>query len=271
MLSTLHQLPDVVILFAVLGAMTVLAAAVPYVRLYVVRIGPNAAREEAAYDGYKAVMGMIGVVLAFSLVQANTNLQAVDTIVGKEATALAAVDRALVRSGRPDLVALRPALASFGDLIVRQEWPSLATGSRSADADAAFTKLSKGVRSFDPQDARQQTLFSELLKQVDDLSEQREQVIEASDVSLPSFFWVTALALLGLSLLLAAFTSTELKQSVGVAASAAAIGLLLAFVVIIDRPFEGETSVSSMPISKALDRNSRRSAALAVTTRQHIG
>ena len=162
-------------------------------------------------------------------------------------------------------------MASFGDFVVQQEWPALASGNRSLDADAAFTKLSKGVRGFEPKDNRQQTLFAELLKQVDDLSESREQVIEASDVSLPSFFWVTASGLLGLSLILAGFTSPELKQSVGVAASAAAIGLLLAFVVIIDRPFEGETSVSSTPISKALERNSRRSADGSMTLPRHAG
>jgi len=82
-------------------------------------------------------------------------------------------------------------------------------------------------------------MYGELLKQMDDLSELREQVIEASDISLPNFFWITTAGLLIVALGLASATSDSLKQRVAVAATAAAVALLLTFVIIIDRPFEG--------------------------------
>ena len=257
-LTPLHQLPDLAILVIVVVIITGLSVLAPIISHRVLGFSQDQERQDAALDGYKAIMGMIGVVLAFSLVQASTNLQSVQGLVGKEATALAAVDRALLRSGQVDLVALRPLLADFGNKVVQSEWPLLASGDRSLDADAAYSKLSRGVRGMSPADPRQVTMYGELLKQMDDLSELREQVIEASEIALPNFFWITTAGLLLVALGLASATSDSLKQRVAVAATAAAVALLLVFVIIIDRPFEGQTSVSSDSISKALQRNSHR-------------
>ena len=258
LLSTLHQLPDLAILVIVVTSITGVSSLAPIISHRFLGLSQDQERQDAALDGYKAIMGMMGIVLAFSLVQANANLQSVQALVGKEATSLAAVDRVLLRSGQVDLIALRPLLADFGSKVVRLEWPLLASGDRSPDADAAYTQLSRGVRAISPSDPRQVTMFGELLKQMDDLSELREEVIEASDIALPNFFWITTAGLLLVGLGLATATSDSLKQRVTVAATAAAVALLLVFVIIIDRPFEGQTSVSPDPISKALQRNSHR-------------
>ena len=258
LITFLHRLPDLLILLVVLVVITGIAVGAPLIRHRVMRIATDTTREDAAFDGFKAIMGMIGVVLAFSLVQATTNLQSIEGLVGKEGTAFASVDRVLLRTGNPDLANLRPALADFGNKVVNLEWPRLATGDRSPEADAAYTTLSRGVRAIVPRDAREQTMYTELLKQMDDLSELREEVIGASDTALPSFFWVTAAGLLLIGLCLAALTSTNLKQMVGVAATASAVALLLVFVIIVDRPFEGQTSVAPTAIVKALYRNSHR-------------
>ncbi len=259
-LTALHQLPDLAILVIVVICITGLSVLAPIVSHRLLGLSQDQERQDAALDGYKAIMGMIGVVLAFSLVQANTNLQTIQALVGKEATALAAVDRVLLRSGQADLIALRPSLADFGSKLVQLEWPLLASGDRSADADGAYSRLSRGVRGLSPTDPRQVAMYGELLKQMDDLSELREEVIEASEIALPDFFWITTYGLLLVALGLATATSDSLKQRVAVAATAAAVALLLVFVIIIDRPFEGQTSVSSVPISKALQRNSHRAA-----------
>jgi hypothetical protein len=49
-----------------------------------------------------------------------------------------------------------------------------------------------------------------------------------------------------------------LGRTVAIGASAAAIALLLAFVIIVDMPFEGDTSVSPRPLQKALSINAQR-------------
>jgi hypothetical protein len=53
-------------------------------------------------------------------------------------------------------------------------------------------------------------------------------------------------------------TADSLGRMVGVGAPAAAVALLLAFVIIVDVPFEGETSVTPHAIQNALARNAHR-------------
>ncbi len=113
LLTALHRLPDLEILAVVVVVITALSALAPWVA-HAAGLRADEKREEAVFEGYKAVMGIIGVVLAFSLVQANTNLQTIQEMVGKEATAIAAVDRVLLRSGQPALAAFRPGLADSG-------------------------------------------------------------------------------------------------------------------------------------------------------------
>jgi len=256
--SWLHKFSDLTILAVVVFVVTGLTMAAPYFGRFVLRLKPNAERSTAAFDAFKAIISMVGVVLAFSLVQANGNLRDVQTTVAKEATTLMTTDRILLRIGKPEFAAMRPLLDAYGSALVVSEWPCLATGCRSADADEAFTQLSKKIRSIGPDDARQQSMYSELLKAIDDLADLREQILADTDLSLPEFFWVTNFGLLIIAFGLGALTECTLAQTVGLGSAATAIALLLAFVIIVDRPFEGETSVKSSSIEKALVINSHR-------------
>lgn len=135
----------------------------------------------------------------------------------------------------------------------------LPNGERSEAASAAYTELSKGIRAIGPDaTTRQQAMYRELLKALDDLFDLREEIISDSELGLPKFFWVTTLGLLTLGVVLAALTASNIGRTVGVGAPAAAVALLLAFVIIVDLPFEGETSVGSDSIKKMLTINAHR-------------
>ena len=259
LLSQLHRLPDLAILWVAVGAIAGLAMAAPHLGRHVLRISHDATRDTAAMDAFKAVMAMTGVVLAFALVEANNNLHAIEGIVAKEGAALAATDRALLRSGNPQLIALRPKLAAYGTSIVEDEWPILVEDDRSDATDQAYNALSREARAANPSDARQQAMFAELLKCLDDLSDLREQRLAESESNLPSFFWVAAAGLLLVAFILALLTTATLANTVSLGATAAAVALILSFVAIVDQPFEGETSVKPKEIVKALLLNGRRS------------
>jgi len=256
-LHLLHQMSDLEILILTVAVVTCLTMAAPHIGRYVLRLPENNDRDDAAFEGFKAVMSMTGVVLAFSLVQANNNLREVDGVVSKEATTIALTDRALLRFGKPEAAAVRPLLAAYGGAVV-DEWPLLALQQRSEAVDAAYNALSKAARAVAPDDSRQTSMYNELLKSLDDLSDLREQVLADSDYGLPRFFWITTACLLGLGVVLAAATSSTLSRTVGVGAPAGAVALLLAFAIIVDLPFEGETSVSPRPIQNALMANAHR-------------
>jgi hypothetical protein len=258
LLHYIHQLPDLGILAITLIAITGAAMLAPYIGRHVLGFPKNDERDDAAFDGYKGLMGLIGVVLAFSLVQANNNLRLVAETVSKEASVIATFDRILLRSGKPDLIALRPFLAKYGESLVNDEWPLLSRGERSDATGEAFNNLTNGVRATVPEDARQQAIYAELLKTTDDLFDLREELLTDSELGLPKFFWVTALGLLILGFVLASLTTSSLSRTVGVGAPAAGVALLLAFVIIVDLPFEGETSIGPDAIKKTLTIDAHR-------------
>lgn len=258
LLHALHRLPDLAILTIVVGTTVGLVAAAPFVVRVLSRRTIAPAHDEAAYDAFKAVTAMMGVVLAFSLVQANANLRSAETLVGREAIALAAIDRILLRMDTPNASDLRPLVAAYGQSRIRDEWPEMSVGERSSGTDARYTDLSRAARALRPADARQQSMFSELLKHLDELAEVREMLILDSEVMLPDFFWITTGGLLLLALGLAALSDVTLSRIVGLGSATAAVSLLLAFVIIVDQPFAGETSVSPAPLRKVLELNARR-------------
>jgi hypothetical protein len=164
----------------------------------------------------------------------------------------------LLRSGKPDLIALRPLLAKYGESLVNDEWPLLSRGERSDATGEAFNDLTKGVRATSPDDARQQSVYAELLKTMDDLFDLRESILADSELGLPQFFWITTCGLLILGLVLAGLTASSLSRTVGVGAPAAGVALLLAFVIIVDLPFDGETSIGPDAIKKTLTIDAHR-------------
>lgn len=258
LLWALHRVPNLAILALIVSVLTGIATLAPHLGRRVLRLKRDEARSQSAMEVFKAVLAMTGVVLAFALVEANNNLHLVGGLVAKEGAALATADRALLRSGNPQLMAIRPLLSAYGKSIVDDEWPILAQSDRSDITDEAYNILSKEARTVNPTDARQQAMFSELLKSLDDLADLREQRIAESEADLPAFFWTTTFGLLLVAFVLGLMTSDTLASSVTLGATAAAISLLLSFVIIVDQPFSGETSVTSKEIVKAMTLNAHR-------------
>jgi hypothetical protein len=260
-LHWLHKLTDAQILALVFLTMTLLMMTAPRLGQIVLRLSERKERDEAVFSAFSAVVSMLGVVLAFSLVQANNTLREFQGKVTKEAAALEVLDRALLMIGKPGFAELRPRLAAYGQSIVTDEWPRLSSGERSAATDDLFNAVAKGIRDLNPEDARQQTIYAELVKTLDELADLREELLAGADPEtsgLPAFFWTTIVGLIAVAFFLATFTVPSLGRTIAVGAAAAAIAMLLAFVIIVDVPFEGETSVSPRPLQKALVINAKR-------------
>ena len=197
-------------------------------------------------------MAMIGIILAFLLVEANDNLRNIENTVAKQGAAISATDRILTRINEPGLSNLRPQLAAYGESVIHDEWPAMHLGDRSAATDAAYNLLSKNIRAVSPRDARETAMYNELLKEIDEIADAREQLIVDSELKLPDIFWTMIGCLFVAAFGIATFTSDVFSRRIGLAATSGAVALLLAFVIIVDVPFEGETGVSPRPIQSAL-------------------
>ena len=265
MLYWIHQLPNIVILVGTVLLFGGAAFGAAFLgRL--LGLKTDRKRDEASFDAFKAVMAMAGVVLAFSLVQAENNLRADTATVGREASAMMIVDRVLLRIGDADMVKARPLLRAFGESQIQQEWPSLVGGAgRSSDTDGAFTNLSRAVRAWEPQAKRQEVMYAEVIKAMDDVSDARETLVQDAGAQLPPFFWVMALSFVLLGLMLGVLCEASVTRAAALSGTAAGIGLLMSFVMIVDQPFHGETSVKPKAIENALFLNARRGLAAHIS------
>jgi hypothetical protein len=70
-------------------------------------------RQAAAHDALTVVIGFVGLILAFSLVQEQNNVRNLEAQIGTEANNLDQLDRLLVRFGTPGDDALRISCANM--------------------------------------------------------------------------------------------------------------------------------------------------------------
>jgi hypothetical protein len=95
----LYKLPNscIALLFGITGA--VLFTGALFLRAKLLRIQINSDHARRAHDALAVVIGFAGLLLAFSLVQEQTNFRDLEAQVGTEANNLAQLDRLLVRYG----------------------------------------------------------------------------------------------------------------------------------------------------------------------------
>jgi hypothetical protein len=112
--------------------------------------------------------------------------------------------------------------------------------------------MSRGIRLVEPATPRQLAMFDPMLKTLDELADLRDARITTAGLALPAIFWEAVLTLAGLMVVLAGFVDPEASARLTIGMSGVAIALLIALVIIIDSPFDGEHRVSPAPIQKAI-------------------
>lgn len=256
MIAWLRDLPDTLVFVAVVAPVVLLT-------LGALRLQTRSAKEgeesSEGFDSFLAVASAAAVLLAFSLVQVDSATHATDEAVSKEAAAINSTDRVLTRYGDPQMTALRPILLDYANAIVGDEWPRLALGERSVKVDELYTALSKSARIAEPTTPRQQTMYSEILKYLDDLADLREQRISAANNGLPTMFWIAVGMMFLLMLILVARLEPRTERLWTTGAIAGAIGVLLAVIIVVEAPFHGESnSVTSDAIQRAVEQMTKR-------------
>jgi hypothetical protein len=248
----LVEQPIILIVFLIEAILLFGVVVLPWLlRPLVSRLGTEAQSKDL-YDSYKTIISFTGVVLAFLLIQAHGNFRAAEELTVKEATAITSVDRAMLRHGDPRMAALRPGLQAYGRAIVSEEWPLMATGGHSVTVDSLYTATSRPARTLDPQTAREQAIFTEIVRGLDEVWEFREARINANGLGLPPLFWNALGAMFVLLFGIAALISPQADYRVSLGGIIAAVGLLFALVVMVDEPFRGENSVRPYALERAL-------------------
>jgi hypothetical protein len=248
----LYALPDDAII-ALLVAIIVGATFITLlVCRYVVRLRVAPEQSGVIWDAYRVVVSLTALVLAFSLVQAQTNLRNVEAELRREAATLIEADHEMLRLGDA-AGGLRARLEEYGRAILADEWPRLVNGGRSQQVDGILIGMLHAARGIEQASFPAQPHRGELMRQLDQLSDLREERITSATLRLPRAFWRATGALVLVTVVLAGAMPWTARHLLSVLLVSAALAVLVALVAIVDVPFRGESAVRPTELRRALE------------------
>lgn len=194
-----------------------------------------------------------GIILAFVIVTLWTQLESTQTVVATEATDVALIARDAAAFPPPVRADLDAALSAYVHGVVETQWPRMRAGEPSYGATATKLQAAYDVlQAYEPRTAREEVFYEEAVSHLNDLAAQRRARLTMAEQQLPPLLQVLAfggaLVLIPLTFL---YGMRRLRiQLLFVASVAALIGFSLLLVLVLDRPFAGELSVSPAPFKE---------------------
>jgi hypothetical protein len=251
-IEVLQALDTTTAFVVVCSAMMTLVAVMPWLRLKVLRLDVSRSVNDGASDALKGVAGFMVFVVAFSLVQVQSQFRTTEAIALKEASFVHSLDRSLFHFGTPASLAARADLQAFVTSVIEDEWPLLATNQRSAKTDALFKKFEADVRLLEAETNRQRATEAEMLRSLDGMEDMRELRIAAVELGLPPLYWWVVTGLFGIVLVLAFFTSATIDKTLANCGMICAIGMMLTLVLVYEDPFAGDLTVAPSALRRVL-------------------
>jgi hypothetical protein len=254
LLRWFHEYSDTSVFLIVFTVVVLPIVVAPYAIRRITGWGQHPGLSNGAWEAVKLLSSFAGAVIAFSLVQVHGNLRSASDLVSREASALTESDRLMHRLGTAQSEQSRVLLQTYVRSVIKDDWPSMqvthAQGNHTTDA--AFTAVLLSIRKITPENAHQQVVLDRLLNALEKSFDAREDRLSASEWQLPSLFWWAIVALMTLLLGLVALMECSAERTVSVTGIAAGLALMLALLIIIDGPFDGETSVQPSAIERSL-------------------
>lgn len=203
---------------------------------------------ETAVSLMQVVAAYIGILIAFAGVQVWQDFADAQNGVHREAAAAAELYRDLTTYG-PETMQARQDLRRYVSSVVRDEWPYLAHGEASPATEVALARLFETIGRIRPKDNRDSTIYAAAFDNLNDLVGLRRDRLIHSQSGMPMILWVVGLV--G-SILIVAYTATfrpTRTKVMMIAGISLALGLVFLFIIVVDRPYMGEFSVSSGELS----------------------
>ena len=210
-------------------------------------------------------MGMLGVVamilsllLAFSSVTVWEAYSAAESAVASEASVSGELVRDLAVYGGPAASEAREAVRTYLRAVISDEWPAMAARGYSEPTAHKFNAIFHKAAVINPKGAREEILLTEIWDKTNELNIYRRARLSCAGGSVvPGALWGTmALCIVFNFMLCYGMRVTRLSDFM-LGIYAATLGLLLFFIVAMDRPFTGSVSVSPEPYETALESMKR--------------
>lgn len=238
----------------IVGLTTALAMLGPiFVRRYVTLEKLSKNNEVAGFK-FAAVGVLYAVLLAFAIIVVWEKFSDAENNVTKEAGAAATIYRLSQGIDGEPGIALRTAVTNYLNAVISDEWPAMERGSASRSAREALDAVYKALLTFESPERRDTALVTQILYQLDTITEMRRARLAAAEGLVPGVIW---LILFGGAVLTISYTFFFGTENLG--AQALMTGMLSVIIfsglltaIVIDQPFVGVVKVKPEPLAEVL-------------------
>ena len=215
------------------------------------KLGHGNPRSTIADVVHGSLLAFIVFVLAHVLTDVRANERRAADDVLREASFVTRLDRQLRSIGGADADTAREALRRYVMKVAEDDWPGLAAAEpdlspRASEALDYLVEVSQRAAAHSPAYAED---LQVLLREIE---ESRQRRLENATRTVPRvFWWVIWVFLLGAMVMNGRFPINRATLSV-IALHMAAIGMVVALIVILDEPYRGQSAISPVPLEKAI-------------------
>ena len=211
---------------------------------------------EATNAIHQAIAIVYGVAMGFTILLVWEHLDTAQATTQREASDLEAIYRHADQLHESDGNRVQELSRSYAEVVVEEEWPLLAHGQASPQAQNTADELRDSIQKLDPQTMGEQVLYMQMLTKVDELEENRGLRLLQSHEGVPPFLWIV---LVGTGIITVAFTYLfEMERPrmhmLLVATLTVVVALSLYTVWVIEHPFVGDVQVSPEAFEMVLGR-----------------
>ena len=256
-----------------IGLTTLLAMLGPYVVRRHVALERLTMNNEVAGFKFATVGVLYAVLLAFAIFVVWQRYADAETTVAQEAGAADTIYRLSYGIGEKSGGELRSALTNYLTVAIADDWPAMDRGTLAAKRPArhALNELYAALLSVESAQRDNAPLVSEILRQLDVITQSRRVRLVASEGTVPGVIW---LVLFGGAVLTITFTFFFGAHSLRVQTAMTAFLSILIFselliIVAINRPFSGTVKVQPQALAELLAEFKPAAGGAAGPGRQH--
>ncbi|MFO1303288.1 MAG: DUF4239 domain-containing protein [Burkholderiales bacterium] len=204
-----------------------------------------------------ALIGIYAVAAGLTAVAVWGNTGEAALNVGRESAAINVLWHDLAGYPDPPRGDLRRLVMAYTRYVIEKEWPLHQKGEAPNLSIAEVDRFQDLLFGFEPRTEGQKALHGQTIAAYNRLLEARRMRLQAvEDTALPAELWVVVL-LLGVIAISACFmlrVDSFALHAVITIMVAAPIALILYFIAVTDRPFQGGVAVSPAPYQALIDR-----------------
>jgi hypothetical protein len=235
----------------VIGLPTLVAMIGPVVVRRHVNLEKLTTNNEVAGFKFATVGVLYAVLLAFAVIVVWEKFSDAEEHVAREAGAAATIYRlAAGIAGEPG-TKLGAGITRYLKAAITSDWPAMEQGKESPAATHALNDLYAELLSYDPQDQRGTAILSEILHQLDVMTESRRARLDMATGIVPGIIWIVlfggAVVTIGFTFFFGTANLRAQTMMTGALSLLIFAGLLI--IIVVDHPFAGAVKVRPEALS----------------------